>query len=618
MFRVIEEGKDILLLKVLYHKPKKQADGKYSNDALTIVYRDNLTKEKRHETIESPKIPVYIAKEEIKLNYPRVYMRKDDLIRFEVSYKNKCKEIAEILGEAYTDYFWAKINEKNRNATNNILKARRVFGADLDIEEYVRIEYLQNCQPSSTLVHKAFYDIEVDIKGYPSFPEEDIAPCPVNAITYVDIKRMEVHTFLLRNPDNPKIAEFESGARDYCETLNDKFDEVLRDKKSGKRLDFKYRMYFFDDEIDLIVSFYKLCQAISPDFLLAWNQRFDKLTLLNRLKQAGIDPADVICHKDFKFKDCYFYKDRRSELEAERGDLFTVSDYTVWLDQMILYAGIRKGGAKIKGGVGLNNIAMIEKGIGKLDYKHITLDLGELPELRYDIFVDYNIRDVLAQATVELKTEDIDTAFGEIIGCATRWNKIFKSTVFLKSMFFKRYLDKGIVMGCNQNITYGLSEASDEEPEEKEKFEGALVGDPTLNGYNGIKINGVASKYVYKNVVDVDLSSLYPSIIRAFNMAPQTIYFKILIADKVSQYENVYNNERYDRGGDMIDDFESRQYINFAHKWLNLPSYEELYNLITTMDSNKSNLYKPIIEFKDKLINPVRVLDKGGNNIVSY
>ena len=56
-------------------------------------------------------------------------------------------------------------------------------------------------------LHKVYMDIEVDLmpngfkdKGYIGFPDEDIAPCPVNIISLFDEKSMIEYAFILRNP----------------------------------------------------------------------------------------------------------------------------------------------------------------------------------------------------------------------------------------------------------------------------------------------------------------------------------------------------------------------------------------------------------------------------------
>ena len=41
----------------------------------------------------------------------------------------------------------------------------------------------------------------------------------------------------------------------------------------------------------------------------------------------------------------------------------------------------------------------------------------------------------------------------------------------------------------------------------RETFEGAINGDPELNGYNGIELFGKKSKYLYGDSIDFDFSA---------------------------------------------------------------------------------------------------------------
>lgn len=613
IFKEFDNKQDILLLNTIYHKPRRQEDGKYSKDAISIVYRDLKTGQKKVSTVDSPKVPIYIVKEEVEVPHPLYAINREYVNEHLVSYSNRNKDIAELLGEKYVNYYWDMIKSKNRGATGNILRHKNVYGADLDIEAEVRIEYLRSIEPSSTRVTKAYYDIEVDAENLGRFPDEDDAPSPINALTYIFDGNKMSYTFLLRDKTNPQIQKLEDNNEEFERRLNDEiFNEILTDKK-GNHMGYKFKVFYFDDEGELLLAFFHVLKTHSPDFALAWNARFDILTIINRLKRLGYDPAEVICDDEFKHKECGFYKDRNAEKEAERTDRLIASSKTVFLDQMINYAGIRKSGKVIPGGVGLSNIGLRETNTDKESYRHITTDITKLPRLDYELFVIYNIRDVLVQIKIEEKTEDVDTMLMYAISKATPYNKLFKQTIFMKNRVFKKYLDRGLVLGCNRNTKYGHQNNSEEDGESKEKFEGALVGDPLLNGHNGIAVNGVISKYVYKNVIDVDLSSLYPSIMRAFNIAIQTMYFKILIDQPVSEYENIYKNERYDRGGDMVDNLQTRQYITFAHKWLALPNHEELAELFSDiygMMNNDSNFINAITSIEDEPINLMTEINK--------
>lgn len=87
-------------------------------------------------------------------------------------------------------------------------------------------------------------------------------------------------------------------------------------------------------------------------------------------------------------------------------------------------------------------------------------------------------------------------------------------------------------------------------------------------------INGRLSKYLYESVIDFDLSSLYPSIILAFNIAPETCYGKLTIENEIGNEEN------------FLNDYMSKDYINFGCKWFDLPNIEEMLDVVDSYDDN--------------------------------
>ena len=103
-----------------------------------------------------------------------------------------------------------------------------------------------------------------------------------------------------------------------------------------------------------------------------------------------------------------------------------------------------------------------------------------------------------------------------------------------------------------------------------------VVADPNLNDFVGKEIIFDRSNMIFELAVDLDLSSLYPSIIITFNISPDTCYGKLTIKD-------IEGNDITDM---FMDDIMSHDYINFGHKWYGLPDLSEMYNLI----SEKSTL----------------------------
>ena len=144
--------------------------------------------------------------------------------------------------------------------------------------------------------------------------------------------------------------------------------------------------------------------------------------------ELGMNPVEVMCHKDFKIQEAFFKKDLRNFMIANKGDYFKISSYTVYLDQMIVYASLRKGGSQLRSNA-LSYIAQVEIGDEKLDYSE-DANIKTLPYVNYKKFVKYNIKDVLLQLGIERKTHDIDNVYLRSYTNVTAYSKVFRQTVF--------------------------------------------------------------------------------------------------------------------------------------------------------------------------------------------
>ena len=61
-------------------------------------------------------------------------------------------------------------------------------------------------------------------------------------------------------------------------------------------------------------------------------------------------------------------------------------------------------------------------------------------------------------------------------------------------------------------------------------------------------------------------------------MAPPTQHGKILLPKKVDPKEDRFNNPYFDRSVWFVEDLVSHNYLDFCHRYLNLATYEEMYD----------------------------------------
>lgn len=101
-----------------------------------------------------------------------------------------------------------------------------------------------------------------------------------------------------------------------------------------------------------------------------------------------------------------------------------------------------------------------------------------------------------------------------------------------------------------------------------------VVASPDPIAQVGMNIFEELSKYIFECVTDLDLASLYPSIIRALNISVETCIGKVY-------YDNVGCT-----GEDLIQDYMADDIIAFGHKHMNLPSVDEMIDIIREMQMN--------------------------------
>lgn len=549
-----EKGRNLQFINSFYTRPR-WSNGKMTvPDSLGIVYRDEDTGEKFLDIQYQPNIDFYMSYEDVEIPHHLRHISKDLVEKCTCKFNDLPLTLAKTAGDDMVKDYYDTIKVSPYKAKRKYHYLPYIFNSDMDIEDFWKGKFLDNFDSKADKLTKAYYDIEVDSVDYIGFPDENIAPCEVNAITYVNAEFMTCHTYLLRNRNNPQI-----------EVEERRVNELIQYMKDTLRDDFKYHIYFYDYELDLIADFFAQVNKDKPDFCAAWNARFDALTLINRIKQLGGDPAEIICHPDVpqELRFAYFTADDRNPKPCDKGDSFNCASYTMYIDQLIIFAALRKGQGDEES-YSLNHIAKKQLGDEKLDYS----DTSTIQTLAYDDyrkFVAYNIKDVFLLYEIEKKNDDFDMLYSLAKITRTRISKTMRKTVSLKNLAAKFYYDQGYIMGNNTNGR--IDDDGDSAP--TEKFDGALVADPALNGFNGMLINGKRSKYVYQKVIDYDLSALYPSIIRAFNIDTTTQYGRLLI-------DGIEPTKEHDPAMGFVDKLTSGNYIRLGHEYYGLPTATEL------------------------------------------
>ena len=604
------EGSDLTLFNTFYQYPIYQDGKKVSDDFLVLVYKDNNTGKKHHEIIMKPSYTYYLMNDDQEVpNYNKLFIERDKVHPVEARFTDIEKSIAENTDNI--DFWKQNIYGGNKGENKKLHTLPQVFFSDVDIQDHYRFKFAMTYKNEVVKLNKGFFDIEVDGKfAVGDFVQ--MGECEINCVSYLDEKSNKAYTFILRNKNNPLIEDFEkeiaSGAfglkeiREFVKTAVGGEDNY---KKYGLS-DFTYELLFYDYEIELIEDLFRVIHMCDADFVEGWNSSgFDLEYIIARIQVLGYDPAEVMCNKNWKIKLVKNFVDEKKKNEfAERGDYTFISGNPVFIDQMIQYASRRKSKIGSFASFKLDDIGLLEAGVQKLDYSHITDSVTELPWLDFKTFVLYNIMDTVVQKCIETKTQDLEYIFAKCLVNNTSYRKGHRQTIYLINRMASDWYKMGYIIGNNCN-------RSNPKPP---KFLGALVHDPTHNNdYSRLKIGGRAI-WVCDNLQDYDYKALYPSITLEFGVAPNTQIGKIEIPEKVYENENQYckseeDAQKYSRSGEFIENMVTNNEIEFCKRWFHLAGFNELLEDANEYFANKmfSNMsyIEAINSFGDKLEAPL-------------
>jgi len=275
------------------------------------------------------------------------------------------------------------------------------------------------------------------------------------------------------------IAYYDKAGQDRRVLLLDEENRI--DSKGFKTDD--YAVEIFRSEADMLTRFINVFAAVRPTVITGWNtDNYDIPYLVNRIKRIlgaqavkKLSPAGIV----------EWNKNR------ERYKIFGVSS----LDYLTLY---KKFTYTELPNYRLDTVSKFELGRGKVEYDG---DLNQLFATDIHKFVEYNMVDVNLVYELDEKTQLLNLAR----------TICHKGHVPYEDVYYaSKYLDGAAIVDLKRNglVAPNKQFRFIEEETEAEALAGAYVKDPVPG--------------LYKWIYDLDLTSLYPSIIMSLNISPET------------------------------------------------------------------------------------------------
>ena len=345
--------------------------------------------------------------------------------------------------------------------------AEDLFESDVPETTRVLVDIYDNDLPS--VGHRTLtFDIEVEmISGLPNTREAK------NEIT--------------------AIAAHDGATKLYDVFVLDKERKVKNNAKNFNKDGREVNVHIFDNEKNLLHAFLNYYEEINPTILTGWNiDFFDIPYLYNRLKNVcGEGNAKRLSPIGQAFWSPYREK-------------FSFGGVAI-LDYINLYKTYTY---TLEASYTLNYIATKELGRGKVEYEG---SLNDLFVNDLEKFIEYNIVDVDLVVAMDEKLQFIELCRAVCHAGYVPYEDYIYSSKWLEGACLGYLKKKGLVATNKPKDRKERMQALRDNNEEK--FIGAYVKEPIVGKYD----------WIY----DLDLTSLYPSIIMTLNISPETKIGKI-------------------------------------------------------------------------------------------
>lgn len=578
---------------------------RYPTECFEVVYRSTVTNQ-LEVSYEEPLIDIWFMKEEYRTNKYQIAQCPIDQC-----YKIICKpsQIPKLIAENIGGE-WKKIYDETHAVMNfydlkkKMCECPWVFKADFTPDVYYRLNWLNKYGSSCDLSKVSFglVDIECDVLDN-AINAKDItsAPQPINAVSII-LPEHKIVALLVLGPRpehklNTKFHTLLSKQKVEYDWLVNHQDEFKRkiieedgdNKEYLKDYDIRLHLFDFNNEINLIKTVFDYINKYRPMFTMSWNAKFDDNYLMQRISLLGYDPHDIIIPKEFKTKTLYYSEDKSKNFALKTSkDWMFCSSYTTYLCQMRLFAAIRKSQQERRS-YSLSSVGKDVAGIDKLS----DTKSGTFREFAYTDFLKfllYNIRDVVVQLAIELKSNDLQSLVSRSLMFATQYSKCFQETHIVRNAreyYYENNPDNPCVQACRLLIEPGIDIA----------FKGAFVAPPENNAPTGYVLNGKRINNIIYGAFDADAKAFYPSTKAACNLDPMSLHYKCIIDNAIftsNQCVNRSFNQEYywhdsknkphheDITGPIMNSYKNGNLCSMMANWFNMPSISEAFDYIDT------------------------------------
>lgn len=351
-----------------------------------------------------------------------------------------------------------------RDAKDFIARYKGVNGFEVHGQTNFVYQFISDSWPDDISynfeqIRKANIDIEVHSEE--GFPEPKEAAYPINAITHYDSKRDTYFVWATKF----------AGLKDYERNLH------------KQTVNIEYRLC--QDEFSLLLEYLAFWKANTPDIVTGWNIRFfDIPYIINRYRRLFDDK------KAKEFSPWNQVREKNVEMHGKMNQTYDIIGLTV-ADYIELY---KKYTYSKQESYKLGYIAHVELGETKEQYDGT---LANLAMTDHQKFIEYNIKDVILVQRLDNKMQLLSLIAEMAYMSKVNYLDVYGPVKLWEVIIYNHLLKKNIIIPPKADYS-----------DKDEKYAGAYVKDPIIGMHNW--------------VVSFDLNSLYPSIVRQWNISPET------------------------------------------------------------------------------------------------
>ena len=283
----------------------------------------------------------------------------------------------------------------------------------------------------------------------------------------------------------------------YDQTTQKYYCLILDEKNQIEAVEGDKEIRPYKTEAEMLSAFLNLWEELDPTIITGWNSGFFDVpymyyrmcNVLGKNEASRLSPLRKLNFTDWD--------------QSQPIELAGINH----LDYMLLF---KKYIVKQEPSYALNNIGEKYVNLAKIEYEG---SLDKLFQTDINKFIEYNIRDVEIIIELEKKMKFIDLTVILCHLCHVPYEQIYLSTV-LNDGAILTYLKRQDIVSPNKPTT--INPALKERTEDD--YAGGYLKDPEPG--------------LYEWVIDLDFTSLYPSIIRSLNIGIETLVGRIVNSGK--------------------------------------------------------------------------------------